>query len=215
MLRNLIAPVLTALVLMFAACPPAASAAASFQKNGVTILPDDRTMGSSKAPIVVLEYAAPSCPVCARFNAEFMASLKKDYIDTGKVFYVFRVFPINGDVDAAAEGLARCLPENRYFAFLDILFRSQNDWDPEYGISDVHGALVTKARAAGMTRDQADACMMDNTNVARINRNSDAAEKLYKVSGTPTLVINNVAQQAGAMAWPELKAKLDALLPRK
>ena len=63
------------------------------QRAGVTILPDDRTLGSPKAPVVILEYAAPSCPHCAHFDMDIFPTLKKQYIDTGKVFYIFRVFP--------------------------------------------------------------------------------------------------------------------------
>jgi protein-disulfide isomerase len=213
--RTLLGSALAALVLTLAASVSAATAPTSFVKSGVTIYPDDTTLGSPNAPILVMEYAAPSCPVCARFNADTMVSFKKDYIDTGKVFYVFRVFPINGNIDAAVDGLGRCLPADHYFPFLDSMFRSQNTWDPEYGISDVHGALVTKARAIGMNRTQADTCMMAQDNLDRINESSAEAMKLYAIKGTPTLVIDNVAQTAGAMPYPVLKAKLDALLPKK
>jgi protein-disulfide isomerase len=74
----------------------------------VTITASDMTLGSPKAPIKVVEYGAPSCPVCARFEMDNFDQLKKTYIDTGKVYFVFRVFPINGAADGAAEGLARC-----------------------------------------------------------------------------------------------------------
>ena len=214
MLRNFLGSALAALVLLLAANAPAFALPGDFQKNGVTIHADDKSMGSRNAPIMVMEYAAPSCPVCARFNQDAMASLKT-YIDAGKVFYVFRVFPINGNIDAAVEGLARCLPDAQYFPFLDSMFRSQKDWDPEYGITDVEGALLTKAAVAGFDHAKAEACMRDAGNIARINRDSAEAVQLYKIRGTPTLIINNVAQDAGAMPWPTLKAKLDALLPRK
>lgn len=193
------------------------SALASTGASGrasMTVLPDDRTMGSPNAPIIVLEFAAPSCPVCARFNAESMASLKQQYIDTGKVFYILRVFPINGSVDGAAEGIARCLPKDAYFPFLDQLFRNQKDWDPEYGITDVHGALQAQARIAGMAPDQADTCMQDKATAARINRNAQEGENRYQITGTPTLVINGAVQAAGAIPWPTLKATLDAFLAK-
>ena len=70
------------------------------------IYPTDRTLGNPKSKVVLIEYAAPSCPVCAAFNAQSFGRLKTQYIDTGKIFYVFRVFPLRPD-DGAAEKIAR------------------------------------------------------------------------------------------------------------
>ena len=92
------------------------SAAASAQ--GYEILPTDRTLGNPKSKVVLVEYAAPSCPVCAAFDAQSFPLLKAKYIDTGKIFYAFRVFPLRAD-DGSAEKIARCLPEDKYFAFID------------------------------------------------------------------------------------------------
>jgi protein-disulfide isomerase len=184
-------------------------------RASMIVLPDDRTMGSPNAPLIVIEFGAPSCPVCARFNQDAMPLLKAQYIDTGKVFYIFRVFPINGSVDGAAEGLARCLPKEAYFPFIDQLFRNQKDWDPEYGITDVHGALQAQARIAGLPPDKADTCMADKANAERINRNAQDAVTRYQINGTPTLVINGAVQQAGNIPWPTLKATLDAFLAKK
>src|SRR5579863_10502040 len=90
----------------------------------VTASKDDHTLGSPKAPLTVLEYAAPTCPHCAHFDMDLFPQFKQDYINTGKVFFIFRVFPLNA-VDVAAESIARCLPEDNYFQFLDLLYRNQ------------------------------------------------------------------------------------------
>jgi len=124
------------------------------------IYPTDRTLGNSKSKVVLIEYAAPSCPVCAAFNAQSFGRLKTQYIDTGKIFYVFRVFPLRPD-DGAAEKIARCLPEDKYFDFIDLLFRNQPQWDVEYGVTDVHGGLVRLGRIAGMTAQQVDQCIVN------------------------------------------------------
>ena len=78
-------------------------------------------------------------PHCAHFNADVIPHLNSNYIDTGKVYYVFRVFPI-GAADVPAEALARCQPADNYFQFIDLLFRNQAKWDPENGVTDVHAA---------------------------------------------------------------------------
>ncbi len=107
--------------------------AAAASGQGYEILPTDRTLGNPNAKVVLIEYAAPSCPVCADFNAQTFPQLKANYIDTGKVFTSSASFPLRAD-DGAAEKIARCLPEDKYFSFIDLLFRNQPKWDVEYGV---------------------------------------------------------------------------------
>jgi protein-disulfide isomerase len=187
------------------------------QKAGYALQPDDRAIGSPKARVVVIEYGAPSCPVCARFNEETIPHLRAEYLDTGKVYYIFRVFPINGAADGAAEGLARCAGAgDTYFHFIDVLFRNQKEWDPEYSPPDVHaGLLKVAALAAGMDQAKADACMADKANADRINRVAKEATDRYSINATPTLVINGVVQQPGNTPWPTLKATVDSFLSKK
>lgn len=184
------------------------------EKAGVVITAQDRTLGSPKASVVVVEYAAPSCPHCARFNAEVFPLLKQKYIDSGKIYYVFRVFPINA-VDGAAEAMARCLPADNYFQFIDTLFRNQARWDPEYPSVDVHQGLVELGHEAGMSTEQVDKCMADKAQADRINQVSQDAVTRYNISGTPTFVINGVVQPSGEIAWTSLQATLDSFLSKK
>ncbi len=178
---------------------------------GYTILPSDRTMGNPKAKVVLIEYAAPSCPVCAAFNAQSFDKLKAKYIDTGKVFYVFRVFPLRAD-DGAAEKIARCLPEDKYFSFIDLLFRNQPLWDVEYGVTDVHGGLVRLGRMAGMSADQVDQCIANKAEDERINKVASDAEAKYNISGTPTFIINGVSQGSGNLPFETISKLLDKAL---
>src|SRR4051812_18113992 len=97
-------------------------AAAPASSNGYQPLPTDHTMGNRQAKVVVIEYASPTCPVCATFMLNFFPKLKRDYIDTGKIFYVYRTF-LRGPDDAMAEKLARCMPKDKYMSFTDSLFR--------------------------------------------------------------------------------------------
>ena len=97
-------------------------------RAGYTLVATDRGMGNPKAPVTVIEYGAPSCSICAYFTANIFPDLKKNYIDTGKVYYVFRVFPLRPE-DGDVEKMARCLPEDKYFPFLDLFWRNQPKWD--------------------------------------------------------------------------------------
>ena len=96
---------------------------------GYALTADDHTMGNPKAKVVLIEYAAPTCPHCAHFDETVFPQIKQKYIDTGKVYYVFRVFPLHPS-DAAAEAMAVCLPRDNYFQFIDLLFRNQ----PQMGL---------------------------------------------------------------------------------
>jgi protein-disulfide isomerase len=193
-----------------------ASQPATGTSTAIVVQATDMTLGSPNAPVKVVEYGAPSCPVCARFETDNFDQLKKTYIDTGKVYFIFRTFPINGEADGAAEGLARCAGRtsaDNYFHFLDLLFRNQKDWDPEL-TSDVRGGLLKMARIAGIEAE-ADACMTDKANKDRVNSVSKDAVARYNVNATPTLVVNGVVQQPGYIPWPQLKSMLDSFLARK
>lgn len=175
-------------------------------------LPTDHTFGNRKAKVTVIEYASPTCPVCANFMINMFPRLKKDYIDTGKIFYVYRTFLRNPD-DAAAEKLARCMPKDKYMSFTDALFRNQQKWDYEYGVPSpdgVHVALLDLAAASGMSADAANKCLVATTDDDAISKVGEDGVAKYKVSATPTFVINGEGQ-AGFEAFFE---RLDAALAK-
>jgi protein-disulfide isomerase len=177
--------------------------------TGVGATANDRTLGDPHAPTVVIEYAAPQCPFCADMNSAGIPHLKTDYIDKGKVFYIFRVFPI-GPADIPAEAIARCLPADKYFPFIDLLYRNQAKWDPENGVQDVHGGLVAMARIAGLSEERVDQCIADKDGRKQIEAVAQDAETRFGINGTPTFVINGEVQTPGA-TWDEIKSKLDSL----
>jgi protein-disulfide isomerase len=157
----------------------------------------DHTLGDPKAGLVLIEYAAPICPHCARFEANVFPKLKKNYIDTGKVYFVFRIFPLS-PYDGAAEKLARCLPADKYFSFMDMLFRNQPKWDPEYAAQNgalgtpdgVHAAMVRMAGTAGLSPERAQHCMSDPALDAHINTVAIEAQNRYKINSTPSFVLD-------------------------
>jgi protein-disulfide isomerase len=160
-------------------------------KLAVEVTARDRTVGSSKANILVLEYAAPSCPHCAHFDIDILPQFKKDWVDTGKAYYVFRVLPIAA-VDVAAESIARCLPADRYFPFIDLLYRNQPKWDPEYGVTDVHGALVQMGQLEGLSSSKVDACINDRSVAKKTEQVAQEGVTKYNLQGTPSFIVNGV-----------------------
>lgn len=97
------------------------------QADSRGLFPDDRTMGAMDAPAVLIEYASLSCPHCARFHTQLLPEMKRDWIDSGKLLYVYRDFPLNAPALWAAM-VALCLEGDSYFAFLDILYQQQDNW---------------------------------------------------------------------------------------
>jgi len=175
----------------------------------------DMTMGNAKAKVVLIEYAAPMCPHCAHFNNEIMPGIKKSYIDSGKVLYVFRVYPI-GAPDGVAEKLARCMAKAKYFPFMDQLFRNQQQWDPEFGVTDVRGAMLQQARTAGMSEAQFDACVADTKQDAIINKVAADGAARYNISGTPTLIVNGKVVTPGMVpTLAQMRTALDDALAGK
>ncbi len=193
---------------------PSNAPEATASGTGYTLTAPDRALGDPKAKVVLIEYAAPSCPVCARFNSDTFPQLKKDYIDTGKVYYVFRLFPLRSD-DAAAEKLARCLPEDKYFDFIDLLFRNQPKWDVEYGVQDAHAGLLLVARMAGMSEAQADACMTDTKEDETINTVATDGQAKYGITGTPTIIVDGVSAGSRFFTYDEVKTLIDTALAKK
>lgn len=188
-------------------------AAAPTSAKGYEPLPTDHTLGNPQAKMVVIEYASPTCPVCANFMLNFFPKLKSDYIDTGKIFYVYRTF-LRGPDDAMAEKLARCMPKDKYMSFTDSLFRNQSKWDYEFGVPSpegVHAALVQLAGEAGMSAADAGRCIASTAEEAAISKVGEDGVAKYAVNATPTFVINGKAE-AG---FEDFFARLDRALSGK
>ena len=191
--------------------------ATSSSGQGYEIVPTDRTQGNRNAKVVLIEYGAPSCPVCANFNAQTFPELKARYIDTGKIFYVFRVFPLRPD-DGTAEKIARCLPEDKYFSFIDLLFKNQPKWDVEYGVQSpegVHDGLVLLGRIAGMSAGQVDQCIVNKAEDDRINKVSSDGEARYSINATPTFILNGTTAGSGNIPFDTMAKLIDAELAKQ
>ena len=182
------------------------------EKYGITFTARDRAQGSPGAPIMMVEYAAPSCPHCAAFDMDIFPLLKKNYIDKGKVYYVFRVFPLSS-ADVAAEAMARCLSKENYFPFIDQLYRNQPKWDPEYGIQDVRGGLVQMGAMAGMSAQEVDACIGNTQEQTAITAVGTEAQSKYNVNGTPTFIVNG-EQRVGEGTWADWQDYLNKTIAK-
>lgn len=164
----------------------------------------EMSMGPDTAKVTVIEYASASCPHCAAFYKDTFPALKKDYIDTGKIKFVFREFPHN-DPALAAFMIARCAPKEKYFPLVDIFFTTQKDW-----LADPLAGLTKISQQAGMTKEQFDACMKNVDIAKQILAVRDKAST-FGVQSIPTFFINGEMLK-GESTIEEMKKVIDPLL---
>jgi protein-disulfide isomerase len=146
----------------------------------------DKIQGDAKAPVTIIEYASLTCPHCEHFHATVYPVLKKNYIDTGKVRFIFREFP-RDPVDIGAFMLARCAPADKYFPMIDVLFDQQKNWA---FTKDAAKQLLMIAKQAGFTEESFDKCLSDKKLAEDIRNVGKHGYEKFKVDSTPTLFIN-------------------------
>lgn len=171
----------------------------------------DMSMGNEKAAVTVIEYASMTCPHCAHFQETTFPELKKRYIDTGKIRYIFREFPLD-NLAAAASMLARCAGEtdkNKYFALIDTLFHQQQTWAVEKPLPP----LLALAKQAGFTEQSFNACLSNQKVLDGIEAVRRRAIDKFKVASTPTFFINGNSY-SGAMSIDEMAKIIDPLLAK-
>lgn len=175
----------------------------------LALKPTDIGLGDPNAPIKFIEYASTGCGHCAAFAIEVMPEIEKNWVKTGKVYYVLRDYPLDG-VSASASMIARCLPKERFYPFMDILFRNQPFWHTNE--RDPKEALVELSRRAGLSREQVESCLKDQAALDRITQSREEAVNVLKVDSTPTMFING-ERIVGAATYGEFESKFKALLP--
>lgn len=153
---------------------------------------DDMTLGSRRARVTLIEYASASCPHCAHFHETVFPQLKTNYIDTGRVFFIFReMLTAPQAVALAGFQVARCngADAQQYFSRLGEVFANQRAM---YATGTMQGVLDTMVRVGadgGLTREQVMQCLQDPTGPDRVQR-FEAGANQFNVTGTPTLVLN-------------------------
>ena len=169
----------------------------------------DMALGPATAPVTVTEYASMTCGHCAHFNETVFPKIKSEYIDSGKIRYVFREFPL--DIKAAAGSmLARCIAKDdagKYFAVIDMLFKQQNDWVSK----NTTETLTRIGKQAGLSGQAIEDCLKDQTLLDKIEADRKYAAEVLKVNSTPTFFINGEMVK-GATSFEEFDKKIKALL---
>ena len=168
----------------------------------------DMALGPADASVTIVEYGAPTCPHCAKFSKDVFPRIKSEYIDTGKIRYVFRNFPLNIK-DLACEMVARNIAKDdgaKYFAVVDVMFQQQNQLVEKTGET-----LKLIGRQAGLSVQAVEDCLKDQAMQDKIAAVQKYAEDVLKVDGTPTFFINDQVI-VGEASFEEFDERIKSLL---
>jgi protein-disulfide isomerase len=162
----------------------------------------DQILGNANAPVTIVEYASMTCPHCASFHETIFPELKKRFIDTGKVRFVFREFPLD-PLAAAASLLARCAGGDKFFPMVETLFAQQNEWRVQKPLQP----LFAIAQQAGFTQQTFDACLENQQMLQGLEEARTRAAQRFNVQSTPTFFING-RQFRGTLTLEEMEKQM-------
>jgi protein-disulfide isomerase len=157
--------------------------------------------------VTIIEYASMTCSHCATFHNTVYPTLKAKYIDTGKVRFILREFPLD-PLAKAGFMLARCDGEAKYYPITDLLFDQQSAWAFSKKPLD---ALQQMMRQAGFSKEKVESCLQDSKLYDAVDAVRKRGEEKFKVSSTPTFFING-QRVSGNMSIDELEKILKPLL---
>jgi protein-disulfide isomerase len=166
----------------------------------------DIVLGSEKAPVTIIEYASMTCPHCAHFSTETFPELQKRYIDTGKVRFIFREFPLDA-LAAAGFMLARCAGKDKFMPIVETLFAKQQEWIVQKPVAP----LMEIAKQFGFTQQTFDQCLANQQVLDSIQAVRDRAATKLGVNSTPTFFVNG-KKLAGDQSIDALSKVIDPYL---
>ena len=162
---------------------------AVFSENNKENIYLDMVKGNSDAKVTIVEYASFTCPHCATFHKEIFPQLRKQYIDTGKVKFIYR--EVYFDAPGLWGGLlARCMGPEKYFGIVDLLYKKQSKWASGSTEKEILNELFSIGRQVGMEDEQINKCMQNKEKSLKMIDAYLENSKIDKITSTPSLVIN-------------------------
>lgn len=166
----------------------------------------DIALGRKDAPVTVIKYASLTCPICQKWNASVFPKFKRAYIDTGKVRFILRQFPI-GRASGNATIALRCAGEKEHFDLYTKYLDQQRKWVAQEVKTN---AIYAVAAQVGLSRAKFDACMKDKALIDGLGFVKDRGRTLG-IIGTPNFYIGGELVKR-ALTYEQLRAKIDPLL---
>lgn len=186
------------------AADPAPSAPAAKPAQAGQPVYREFIQGNPKAKVTVIEYASLTCGHCKAFQDDTYPELKKNYIDTGKIRFVYRDFPLDG-LAAGGALLARCAPGDKGKVMIDLMFKNQAEWVRSQSPLE---PLRGYAQLAGMSAADVDACLKNEGIMNKIREVQETASNTYNVQSTPTFFINEEKLE-GAQPYDVMSKVID------
>ena len=147
-------------------------------------LEGDHVISVGSPSNTIIEYASMTCPHCSDFHNETFPKIKSDLIDTGKVKYIFRDFPLD-QYAMAGTLIANCVTEDRYFDVINVLLKTQKKW-----IQNGYQGLLSIAKNFGLSISQVEVCLSDEKLIKLIESNMIIATNSFGINGTPSVFVN-------------------------
>ena len=180
-----------------------------YGESALDITEKDFVIGNEDAKITIIEYASLSCSHCADFHVNTLETLKKEYIDTGKVKMVFRDYPFNYPALLGSMVL-RCIPENYRYDYMNALFKLQTDWVNKKNKKTIQ-ELYKIMQSGGMTKDEYDACIYNTELENEILKGVMEAQNQFNIKSTPSFIINGTLIE-GNKSIKEFRQIIDKIL---
>jgi protein-disulfide isomerase len=172
----------------------------------LTLQEDDHYLGNKDAKVVVIEYSSTSCPHCAEYHRHTFGTLKRDYIDNGKILYIYRDLPTNYPGLLGAM-LAHCSGDE-YFNYISTLMDSQALWAYR---KDYKESLINIAKLGGFNDEKIKGCFEDKKLEDMLFKRAMSASQKLNITVTPVFIING-KKYDGALTYPQMSKILDGLL---
>ena len=147
----------------------------------------ERSMGDTRAPVVMIDYASPTCQNTAEFNSVYWPSIKNDFVDTGKVRFIFREFPLD-NLALRAFMILRCGPEEKYFAVLDRVLTEQKAWRGKDALRELARIMET----VGISEEKVRTCARDTAVARAIFETQRTNMNQFGFNATPTFFVSGL-----------------------
>ena len=168
---------------------------------------EEMFLGNKDAKIVVIEYASMTCIHCANFHKEVYPKIKENYIDTNKIKFIFRDFPLDKQA-LFGSVLTKCAPKEKYFDFVKLILNTQKKWIASD--NTFQDKLKNIGKLAGLNENKINTCFKDEQIVDNILKSRSDAEKKYNITSTPSLIINE--KKYSAMSYETFEKIIESLI---
>lgn len=196
------APETAGVALVSAAYAQDASASGTAAEPATVI---DMTLGNPDAEVTVIEYASFTCIHCANFHNDSYDAFKADFIDTGKINFIYR--EVYFDKYGLWAGMvARCQGPVKYFGIADLLYERRDDWLVKSD-AEIADGLRRIGRVAGMTDETINACLADGAKAQALVAEYQKNKEADGVASTPSFLING--ENVGNPGYSGLKELIE------